>query len=179
MENFYKILNLKVNHNKGISEELLNTFPNITPIPRPVFPFIGIPDAQWLVGFIDGEGCFIIDIQKRIDRPNPTVVLYFYITQHIRDYVLMNGLVNYFNCGYVIKKSKIDGVDFKVGQFEDISLKIIPFLEKYPLQSVKKLNFEDWVKASKIIMNKEHKTLEGLNTIQTLKGNMNRNRKYE
>jgi len=28
-------------------------------------------------------------------------------------------------------------------------------------------------------MNKEHKTLEGLNEIQTLKDNMNRNRKYE
>jgi hypothetical protein len=51
MENFYKILNLKVNHN-SISEELLNTFPNITPIPRPEFPFIGITDAQLLVGFI-------------------------------------------------------------------------------------------------------------------------------
>jgi hypothetical protein len=46
MDNFYKILNLKVNHNRGISEELINTFPNITPIARPVFPFIGIPDAQ-------------------------------------------------------------------------------------------------------------------------------------
>lgn len=90
----------------------------------------------------------------------------------------MNSLVNYFNCGYVIKK-KLDCVDFKVGQFEDISLKIIPFLEKYPLQSVKKLNFEDWVKASKIIMDKEHKTLERLNAIQTLKDNINRNRKYE
>jgi len=28
-------------------------------------------------------------------------------------------------------------------------------------------------------MNKEHKTLEGLNAIQTLKDNMNRNRKPE
>jgi len=91
----------------------------------------------------------------------------------------MISLVNYFYCGYVIKKTELNGVDFKVGRFEDIYLKIIPFLEKYPLQSVKKLNFEDWVKASKIIMNKEHKTLEGLNAIQTLKDNMNRNRKPE
>jgi len=55
----------------------------------------------------------------------------------------MISLVNYFYCGYVIKKTELNGVDFKVGRFEDIYLKIIPFLEKYPLQSVKKLNFED------------------------------------
>jgi hypothetical protein len=34
----------------------------------------------------------------------------------------MNGLVNYYYCGYDIKISKIDGVDFKVGQYEGITL---------------------------------------------------------
>jgi hypothetical protein len=34
------------------------------------------------------------------------------------------------------------------------------------------------MKASKIILNKEHKTLKGLSEIKTLKDNMNRNRNY-
>jgi len=55
----------------------------------------------------------------------------------------MNGLVNYFNCEYVIKKkSKIDIVVFKVGQFEDISLKIIPFyIKKIYITKCQKVKF--------------------------------------
>lgn len=43
--------------NLGISEELRKLFPNIIPIPRPIMPTFEI-NKDWLIGFIDGEGCF-------------------------------------------------------------------------------------------------------------------------
>jgi hypothetical protein len=46
IDNFYKILNLKVNHNKGINEEIKNTFPNIIGIPRMDVPLASIPNPQ-------------------------------------------------------------------------------------------------------------------------------------
>lgn len=55
LENFQRILSLRANLNKGWSEKLQNAFPNILPVPRPVFTLQEIPDPQWLTGFIDGE----------------------------------------------------------------------------------------------------------------------------
>jgi hypothetical protein len=43
-EGFEKILALKCNINKGLNESLMTAFPNIVPIDRPKYNFIGIPD---------------------------------------------------------------------------------------------------------------------------------------
>jgi hypothetical protein len=64
LENFQKILSLRANLNLGSSEKLQSAFPDILSVPRPVFTLQEIPDPLWLIGFIDGEGCFIINIQN-------------------------------------------------------------------------------------------------------------------
>jgi len=63
LENFKKILGLRVNLNSGISEKLKEAFPDIIPILKPFVTLQDIPDPHWLTGFIDGEGCFIINTQ--------------------------------------------------------------------------------------------------------------------
>jgi hypothetical protein len=39
-----KILALKSHLNKGLPKELLEAFPNVKPVPRPVYQFKGIPN---------------------------------------------------------------------------------------------------------------------------------------
>lgn len=179
-EDFEKILAYRANLNSGSSEELKNSFPNVCPVPRPSFALQEIPDPQWLIGFIDGEGCFIINTQQSISTSGKTlnkIWLSFYITQHTRDSQLMESIVKYLDCGKVFKRSSQSAVDFKVMKFEEIIGKVIPFLQKYSLQSVKQENFLDWVKASNLIENKEDLTAEGLEKIYIIKNGMNKKEK--
>ena len=56
---------------------------------------------------------------------------------------------------------------------------IIPFFEMYPLVGIKQNDFLDWCKVAKLMSNKSHLTIEGLNLIRTIKGGMNKGRPKE
>lgn len=58
---------------------------------------------EWLVGFIDGEGSFNIITEEKITSSSTTPVsrkvwLYFQITQHERDILLLERIVTYLGC---------------------------------------------------------------------------------
>lgn len=95
-QGFIKILNLRYNLNKGISEELKGLYPNLIPVLRPEVPE-GVIHPEWLVGFVDGEGSFnVITVEKISNAASSYKVgLYFQITQHNRDTLLMERLVTY------------------------------------------------------------------------------------
>ena len=59
------------------------------------------------------------------------VYLIFIITQHQRDELLMRSLVEYLNCGRLIRKR--DVYEFQVSKFSDIVDKVLVFFEKYPI----------------------------------------------
>ena len=61
-EGLNEILSLKASMNKGLNDELLNYFPNIKPILRPLVNITEIPDPMWVAGFVSGEGSFNISI---------------------------------------------------------------------------------------------------------------------
>jgi hypothetical protein len=103
--------------------------------------------------------------------------LHFTIAQHSRDTELMNSLIQYFGCGSVVKPSEKYSVEFAENKFTDIDGKILPFFEKYPLQGLKLLNFEDFCKVAEIMKAKGHLTEEGLVKIREIKAGMNRNRR--
>lgn len=163
-----------------MSEKLKKNFPNIVPVSRPEVPIQSIIDPNWLSGFIDGEGSFYINLLKyafKVEKERThRVWLTFQITQHSRDILLMNSLIKYLKCGRVRDRYSTPTVDFIVNSHNDITTKIIAFLEKYPLQTVKKLDFKDFCKAALIIANKEHLTLNGLVKIKNIKGGMNKKR---
>ena len=95
------------------------------------------------------------------------VQLKFTISQHIRDQVLINSLVDYFKVG-LITKSRSTNV-FYVSNFKDNNQIIIPFFDKYHLQGTKLLNFLGWCEAAEIIQKKEHLTESGLKNLFLLK----------
>ena len=99
------------------------------------------------------------------------VQLRFQITQQSRDKFLMERLVSYLDCGFISERSDI--VDFQVTNFTDITDKIIPFFEKYPIIGVKLDNYNDFCEVAKLVRNKEHLTVEGLEKIRLIKSNMN------
>ena len=161
--------------NKGLSDSLKNLFPNIIPVVRPLFrvPVNISIEPYWLAGFIDAEGCFLVNIFKSNAKIGYTARVIFKITQHTRDATLMQSLVYNLGCGQYYKPKGLEFGDFYVTRFSEIISKIIPFLEKYPLCGVKALEFTDFKKVSNIIQDKGHVTEEGLAQIRLIKSNMN------
>jgi hypothetical protein len=136
-----------------------------------------IDNLEWITGFVDGEGSFGIFIAKAPVSTGYSVMLRFTITQHVKDHKLVESLVNYFDCGWVFVDTNKPIVHFIVSNFSDIKKKIIPFFLKYSLESAKSLDFNDFIKAAKLIESKDHLTEEGLEQIRSIKLKMNRGRK--
>lgn len=107
--------------------------------------------------------------KKRYD-----ISLRFTITQHNRDLFLLEGLINYLGCGRCSLSR--NEATFIVSKFSDISDKIIPLFNEYPLIGTKQANYLDFLKVVELIRAKDHLTKEGIEKIQIIKSNMNNKR---
>lgn len=176
VEGLNKILSIKASMNKGLSLQLKAAFPAVEPVPRPTVELKRPLTPDWLAGFVDGEGCFLVNIQNSpTHRLGCKVELRFQVTQHSRDILLMESLVGYLDCGKVFRAR--EAVDFVVTKFSDLSEKIIPLFEKYPLQGAKSQDLLDFKIIAKLMKNKAHLTKEGVEEIRTIKSGMNSQRK--
>jgi hypothetical protein len=128
----------------------------------------------------------------------------FSIGLNIREKELIQYLVTYFNLGYssISKESESlnyvylgkNSVSLQVVKHSHIMDIIIPnsplagvppagggrpergFLDKYPIQGKKSLDFFDFKKVAEMLKNKEHLTSEGFNKILDIKARMNEER---
>lgn len=174
-----KIVSLRASLNKGLSDELAESFSSIKPVVRPNVFLPDIPlDMNWLSGFINGEGSFYVNIPQDTTKLGFSVKLNFSIAQHIRDKNLFQLIKQTLGCGHVYEDIKYSRVDFRVTNFREITNILIPFFEKYPIRAVKFKDYEDFVSIAKFIENKEHLTLEGLEKIKHIKSGMNIRRNY-
>ena len=99
-EGLKRIVNLRASMNKGLSDVLIAAFPNTTPVGRPLVEDQEIKDPNWLAGFVDGEGCFMVGVKKSsTHKLGCQVLLSFRIAQHSRDERLMKSLTQYLGCG--------------------------------------------------------------------------------
>jgi hypothetical protein len=178
-EGLHKIVAIKASINLGLSVVLKAAFPNITPVSRPVLVNQEIKDPYWLAGFVSGEGCFFISIFKSSSNKSGFAVkLKFSLTQHFRDEKLLKSLVDYFGCGYHFSSSGYNYGEFRVEKLSDISDKIIPFFDKYPILGVKSTDYADFKRVAELMKNKAHLIAEGLDQIRQIKGGMNTGRKH-
>lgn len=179
-EGLQQILNLRATLNKGLSENLKAAFPNTIAVGRPEVEAILIRDPNWLVGFVEAEGCFRITTIKQPGSDKIRGVgLEFSISQLERDKALLEVISQYLGCGRIY--SRRDGkVEFFVRVLLDLTEKVIPFFLAHPIKGSKALNFyqSDFLNASEIISRKEHLTPLGLENIFLflLKARMNSNR---
>lgn len=164
------IVNLRASLNKGLSEILTNSFPKTIPFIKPIICSDKKINPNWLVGFVDGEGCFYVKPTKLGFNINIS------ISQHIRDELLLKNISNYLDCGLIEKPITRSSATFVVYKSEDIYNKIIPFFKNYPLQGIKFLDFQDFEKVACILNNKSKLTNKDLELIKNIKLNMNKNR---
>ena len=140
-------------------------------------------DAEWIVGFVDGEGCFHISINK-LDKMSLgwQVLPEFRVVQNQQDEDVLNKIQEYFKFGKVtINREDQYGIrkEYRVRGLNNLN-KLIKFFEKYPLEtSSKKQSFENFAKVIELMEKKEHLTQEGLDKIAKIVSKMNRKPKLK
>jgi hypothetical protein len=131
-------------------------------------------DSQYIVGFVDGEGCFSITINKNSGRL-PEIRLLFEIELREDDREILNLIQEVLKCGNIYRLSYEryqkwhPHVKYKVSNFHDISTKIIPFFQQNPLRAKKRFQFQTFCIVAEMMSRKEHLTAEGVQRIASLR----------
>ena len=129
---------------------------------------------DWIVGFIDGEGCFHIGISKNEGvRFGYQILPELTVVQHKRDIKLLYQIRTVMKCG-VVRKNHGDRYCWRVRNLENLLKIIIPFFEKHPLKSQKNIEFRKFAKAVRIMENGGHLMQEGFQKILKIASEMNR-----
>ncbi len=110
----------------------------------------------WIVGFVDGEGCFSVSVFKNPTCKSGYQTLYeFVITQGEVSRDAMEAIKKYFCCGAIYINRRHDNHHYDLLRYcvrrqDDLRNKIIPFFRQYPLQSAKREQFNKFCERLKV-----------------------------
>jgi hypothetical protein len=146
--------------------------------------------AGWIVGFVDGEGCFSLGFVKqgtkketqRIRRGYKTGYQIFHefaITQGESSKFVLDEIKEYFGVGRVYINTRYDNHNehlyrYVVRSRYDLLHTIIPFFRKNQLRTKKKDNFAKFAKCVELIEKDVHLSTQGLMRIAKIAHTMNR-----
>ncbi len=131
-------------------------------------------EPQWVVGFVDGEGCFHVGINQHADMTAGFQVLpEFTVVQHERDVQALHALKAFFGCG-VVRKNHGDRMAYRVRSKEHLLERIIPFFEQHELKTKKRVDFQKFRRVVRMMGENRHLTSEGIEEIRRIKDQMNR-----
>ena len=137
-------------------------------------------DASWVVGFVDGEGCFSVSVHR-----NPLVrrtrgwqlAAAFQVYQHEDHRSVLEELAGFFGCGAIRPKGPNSRVvTYSVQHLRELDESVIPFFEHHPLR-VKTHDFASFAQIVRAMRRKEHLTERGFERLVCLAYGMNANGK--
>ena len=129
-------------------------------------------DPFWVVGFVDGEGCFYVGINRnRTMKTGYQVLPEFRIVQHERDVQVLYALKKFFGCG-VVRRNHDDRYELRIRKFDCLK-RVVEFFEKYPLKTKKNIDFKKFRRILLLMERGEHLTKEGLIKILEIAIEMN------
>ena len=133
-------------------------------------------DAQWVTGFVDGEGCFFVGLNEHSDMKTGVQVLpEFTVVQHERDVQLLFALKEFFGCG-VVRVNHGDRMAYRVRSVKHLLEHIVPFFVKHPLKTKKNVDFQKFRDVLLLMQAGNHLTIEGVERIRSIASQMNRGR---
>ena len=137
----------------------------------------------WIIGFVDGEGCFSIGVVKQHDRKDKTRIRRGYklgiqishefsVTQGERSKKSLLDIKNFFGIGELYINKRYDNhkehlFRYVVRKREEMLNIIIPFFEKNKLQTSKNGDFKIFAQVVRMMNKGKHLKKSGL--IQILK----------
>ena len=133
---------------------------------------------DWVVGFVDGEGCFYVGI-----NPHPEMTLgyqvlpEFRVVQQERDVQVLQALKRFFRCG-VVRRNQEDRYELRIRKLSSL-LEVVEFFERHPLRTKKNVEFKKFAHIIRWMSKGVHLTEEGLIRIIETSLPMNRGNKEQ
>lgn len=143
----------------------------------------------WIVGFVDGEGCFSIHFVKQPNRQEPNrlrkgyktgyqITHSFVVVQGAKSLECLKAIKDFFQVGNICinrrqDNHKEDLYRYNVSRRKDLLDVIIPFFQEYKLQTFKKNDFELFTRCMQLIKDSKHLTSSGAMRIALMCEKMN------
>lgn len=142
--------------------------------------------GDYIAGFIDGEGCFVIVVSHHMTKKlKRDARVSFQIELRDDDKEILSNIQETLGCGrlYHLSYERYGWkphIKYMVSAIKDLHDKVIPFLNRYPLRAKKKHSFNMFCKAVDIVYNKQHLTEEGIQAMLDIRQQMNKySKKYQ
>jgi hypothetical protein len=138
---------------------------------------------SYISGFVDGEGCFSITIQKSANvKLRIQVIPEFHVSQHQNRTEVLEVIKRRLGCGYIkpndYRNPKDQTSVYVVRNIKDLRNKVIPFFKKSPLISIKQKDFEKFARVVSLMSGGGHLIKNGLVAILKIAYTMNFGGKY-
>ena len=145
----------------------------------------------WVLGFVDGEGCFSIGLTRQAGgvsragyRTGWQVSHAFVVVQGARSVDALYKLRDFFGVGFVYENRRSDNHKESLWQYVvnargDLREVIVPFFERYRLRTGKRRDFEKFSQCVDLCAVGRHPTFDGLAEIATITQEMNHRKSRE
>lgn len=167
---FRDILSIRASLNKGLTDNLLNAFPDIIPIDRPVNQITDSPlHPNWITGFTEGDGTFYISSSSKNIRA------FYQIGLDEKDYPVLIRIQSFFNnTGHIKEYPSNQAFYFSISRLNHLIDIIAPHFSINPLIGHKLSNYLIWLDIINIMYTKHHLTPEGWEKIIKLNETLNK-----
>jgi len=150
-------------------------------------------DTQWIVGYIDSKGQFLVNLKEvkstnvstfsnlpkegEINHSHIQILPEFKISTHRRDIQILYAFKRHFKCGIVkyegnssneINCEELDLCSYNITKLDNLYTNVLPFFEKHKLKSKTRIDFEKFRVIIRLLIEKKHLTLKGFHKITKL-----------
>ena len=127
---------------------------------------------DWVVGFVDGEGCFHVSILRHPEMTVGYQVLpEFTLVQHERDVQILYALKRFFGCG-VVRPNHGNRWAYRVRKLQCLE-RVCDFFTRHPLKTRKQVDLVRFRRIVHKMREGRHLTPEGLLEIVDIALRMN------
>jgi hypothetical protein len=122
--------------------------------------------ANYISGYVDGEGCFSVSFSKREKlRIGWEVKPSFCVGQNYDRREVLDLMMLYFGCGHIRRDWGDRTLKYEVRKLDDLLKKVIPHFVAFPLKSAKQKDFLRFAEICRKINKLEHRKKETLREI--------------
>lgn len=144
----------------------------ITPTKDTLISWYGLNEINWLIGFIDAEGCFFVEMTKKHTRHYLVLRLN---QNHLKTLEWINSY--YFNnTGSLTLDKDSNAYALRLRKVNAQWAYLIPLIDNYPLNTTKHLNYLSYKEVALIMKEGGHKNNQGKTRIEEIKKSMNSKR---
>ena len=130
--------------------------------------------ANYISGYVDGEGCFCVSFSKRAKlKIGWEVKPSFAIGQNYDRREVLDLMMEYFGCGFLRRDYADKTLKYEIRSLDELLEKVIPNFKSFPLISAKQKDFLIFAEICKKMKKQHHLDLSGLQKIVTLAYQMN------